>query len=364
MLFYPVYALLFADSGLSGAQISSLFVLWSVTGFLTDVPSGVWADVYSRRRLLTIAPGLTAAGYALWTFFPSYPFFALGFVLWGTGGSVRSGALQALVYDELEHLGAPGAYGRLIGRSQTAGTIGIMAATALASPVMRLGGFHAVGLASVVVALLGVPVGRSFPESRGGGEEEEPERLTAVLREGLAEIRGKPVVRRCLLIVAAVSGVDALDEYVPLLARATGVRPSAVPLLVLLVTVGVAAGSWLGGRGARRAAPVVGAGAACLAVGAGSGRPLGFLAVAAAFGVFQWAMVAADIRLQDRISDRARATITSMAGFGIEVVAVLTFAGYALGSSWLGPGALFTLSAVPYGVIALVMWRTGRGSGA
>lgn len=63
--------MLFTDSGLSAAQISSLFVLWSVTGFLTDVPSGVWADVYSRRRLLTLAPGLTAAGYALWTFFPT-----------------------------------------------------------------------------------------------------------------------------------------------------------------------------------------------------------------------------------------------------------------------------------------------------
>ena len=48
-----------------------------------------------------------------------------------------------------------------------------------------------------------------------------------------------------------------------------------------------------------------------------------------------------------------------MAGFGTEVVAVLTFAGYALGSSWMGPGALFALAAVPYAVIALVMRWTG-----
>ena len=81
--------------------------------------------------------------------------------------------------------------------------------------------------------------------------------------------------------------------------------------------------------------------------------------VAVAFGVFQWAMVAADLRLQERITDRARATITSISGFGVEVVAVLTFAGYALGSSWLGPGPLFALAAVPYAVIALTMWRIG-----
>ena len=259
-MFYPVYAVLFADAGLSAAQISSLFVIWSVTGFAIDVPSGLWADVFSRRLLLTLAPGLTAAGYALWTFFPTYLFFALGFVLWGAGGSLRSGALQALVYDELEHLGAADAYGRLIGRSQAMGTSAIMAATALAAPVMHLGGYHAVGIASVAVALLGVPVGRSFPESRGDGQDEES--FIEVLRAGFGEIRGSAVVRRCLLVVAAVSGVDALDEYVPLLVQGTGVGTATLPLLVLLVTAGVAVGGWLGGRGTRWAAPALGAGAA------------------------------------------------------------------------------------------------------
>lgn len=353
-----MYALLFADAGLSAAQISSLFVIWSVTGFLIDVPSGVWADAFSRRILLTMAPGLTAAGYALWTFLHSYTFFALGFMLWGAGGSLRSGALQALVYDELERLGVPDAYGRLIGRSEAAGTTAIMAATALASPVMHLGGYRVVGIASIAVALLGVSIGWSFPESRGDGGSSES--YTGVLKAGIAEIRGAPLVRRCLLIVAAVSGVDALDEYVPLLAQATGAGSSMVPLLVLLTTVGVTVGSWLGGRGTRWAPPTLAAGAVCLAAGAGSGRPIGMVAVAIAFGVFQWAMVAADIRLQDQITDRARATITSIAGFGIEVVAVLTFVGYALGSRRLGPGPLFALSAVPYAAIALAMWWTRR----
>jgi MFS family permease len=287
-LFYPVYAVLFADSGLSAAEISSLFVLWSITGFAIDAPSGVWADVVSRRRLLTLAPGLTTAGYALWTFFPSYLSFALGFVLWGAGGSLRSGALQALIYDELEHLRASDAYGRLMGRSQAAGTTAIMAATALASPVMHLGGYHAIGIASVTVALLGVPIGRSFPESRGSGGHGES--YIAVLREGLGEIRGSTAVRRCLFVVSAVSGVDALDEYVPLLAQGTGAGASTLPLLVLLVTVGVAIGGWLGGRGTRWAAPALAAGAVCLATGAGFGRPPGMVPVAVPYTVIALVM--------------------------------------------------------------------------
>ena len=52
VLLYPVYALLFSDTGLSLWQISSLFALWSITGVLLEVPSGAWADAVSRRTLL------------------------------------------------------------------------------------------------------------------------------------------------------------------------------------------------------------------------------------------------------------------------------------------------------------------------
>ena len=40
VLHYPVYALLFADAGLSTAEIQSLFAVWSLTGLCWEVPSG------------------------------------------------------------------------------------------------------------------------------------------------------------------------------------------------------------------------------------------------------------------------------------------------------------------------------------
>lgn len=357
MLLYPVYAVLFAETGLSVAEISSLFVIWSVTSFALEVPSGLWADVFSRRRLLTIAPALAGSGYALWTYLPSYPAFAVGFLLWGAGGALRSGALQALVYEELTRVGAPDAYARLIGRSQAIGTTAAMAATGLAAPVLAAGGYRAVGTASVVVTLLGVLAGFSLPESRGHSERDQSH--VEVLRDGLAQVRGAPRARRCLVLVAVLMGIGALDEYLPLLAGSTGIGASAVPLLMLLVMVGVTAGGWSAGRGTRWAAPALAVAAGCLAAGAMSGHPAGMTLVAVAFGIFEWAVVAADARLQERITDQARATVTSMAGFGAEVVAVLTFAAYALGSSLAQPGPLFALAAVPYLVMALALRRAG-----
>ena len=220
VLLYPVYALLFADTGMSLWQISSLFALWSVTGVLLEVPSGAWADAVSRRLLLWIGPLLTAAGFALWVLVPSYGAFALGFVLWGAGGALGSGALEALVYDELDRLGAADRYARVMGRARAARPAGApMAAIGLAGPVFAWGGYEAVGAASVLACLLTAAAATRFPEHRVRPESSR-RGLGATLRAGLAEARGNRSVRGALLLVPAVAAVwGALDEYTPLLVR-------------------------------------------------------------------------------------------------------------------------------------------------
>ncbi|GGV38568.1 MFS transporter [Actinomadura cremea] len=356
-----MYALLFADSGLSPAEISSLFVIWSVTTFLLELPSGLWADVFSRRLLLVIAPLLAGAGFGLWAFVPSYPAFAAGFVLWGVGSALRSGTLQALVYEELDRVGASGSYARLIGRSEAVSLLAVVAASGSAAPLLAVGGYRALGVVSVVVCVLGAVAGWSLPESRGGGEGDGS--FVGVVREGWRQVRGVPGVGGAVVLSVVLMGVTSLDEYVPLVVRGTGVAAVWVPLLVLVVTVGDAVGGWSAGRGEGRLPVVLGVGAVCLAVGSLGGSPVGLVLVAVAFGVFRWAMAAADARLQERISDGARATVTSLAGFGSEVVAVLAFAGWALGSRWAGAGVLLGLAAVPYLVVAVVLGVCGRRRG-
>ncbi|OHV45550.1 MFS transporter [Pseudofrankia sp. BMG5.36] len=377
--FYALYALLFADSGVSTAGISALFALWSATTFLLEIPSGVWADVVSRRRLLTFAPVLDAAGYALWTVAPSLWSFAVGFVLLGAGVALRSGALQALVYAELDRLGATAAYPRLIGRSQAAGGAAGLLATALAGPLVAVGGYLAVGAVSVAALLLCAAAGRALPDrppvdgaaggtgGDNGGQDgcaAAPDEDTvpddersglAVLRSGLAVVRRSAPVRRMLLLSAALTGVAALDEYVPLLVRDTGAAPAAVPLLVLAVTAGATLGGLFAGRGGRLLPALLAVAAVLLAVGAGSGRPVGIAGVAVAFGIFYWALAQADARLQDSLDDTSRATVTSLSGAGMEAVGIATFAAYGAGADGLGLSArwLFAAAAVPYLLLVL-----------
>ncbi|MFF0243251.1 MFS transporter [Streptosporangium sandarakinum] len=439
-LLYPLYALLFADTGLSTAEISSLLAIWSLTSLVMEIPSGAWADTVSRRLLLVLAPLLAGAGYALWFLFPSYGAFAAGFVLWGTAGALQSGALEALVYTELEREDAVGRYAGIMGRARALGTGAVMAATALAVPLFAAGGYSLVGVASVLVCLVCAAVAAAFPEHRthrshrgtggrdgdpvpdardgdpapdtrdrasgpdapdaldvpdrdrapgsdardrdggpggdaedrddGTGEEAEPSSPRAylgMLRAGLREARGDRAVRRALLLVPAVAALwGALEEYVPLLAAGTGVATETVPLLVLLVSAGVAAGGFLAAAGSRLTgrglAVLLAVGAVALGAGAAAGNALGFFAIAAAFCVFQTATVLADVRLQNTIAGPARATVTSVAGLATDVASLGVYGGYAAASAVAGHGMIFTLSAVPYLLIALFL-ASRRDSG-
>ena len=163
---YGIYALLFSDRGLSAGAVSSLFVVWSITGFVFEIPSGTWADTYDRRRLLVWASLISAAGFAMWTVWPTYPGFAAGFALWGLSGAMTSGTFEALLYDELSVLGSTTAYPRLVGWSHAAenaaATVGIL----LGAPLFALGGYALAGWTSVAFAAVGAVFAAGLPDRR------------------------------------------------------------------------------------------------------------------------------------------------------------------------------------------------------
>ncbi|MEU4337802.1 MFS transporter [Micromonospora lupini] len=370
VLLYPLYVVLFADTGLSVGQISSLFVIWSAAGILFEVPSGAWADVVSRRLLLCLAPLVTAAGYALWVLVPSYPAFAVGFLLWGAGGALVSGALEALVWTELDRVGAVGRYARVLGRARTAGVLGVVVTGVLAGPVLAVGGYPAVGVASVLACLLAAAVATRFPEhppQTPSGTSDDDGDLTwwDTLRAGVTQVRTRPPVRAAVLLVAVVAADwGALDEYTPLLAVDTGVGARAVPLLLLLLWAGVTIGGLLAPAGERLGrrgyAALLGLVAVALAGGALVRHPAGFVLLAVAFGAAQLATVLADARLQARITGNSRATVTSLAGMATDLLIIGTYTGYGLVATAAGNAVAFAAAAGAYLVVALVLLARRR----
>ncbi|GHJ46965.1 hypothetical protein Cs7R123_43070 [Catellatospora sp. TT07R-123] len=254
VLFFPVYALLFADVGLSTAEITTLFLIWGGVAFALEVPSGAWADAFSRRRLLAFGALLRAAGFAVWWLWPTYYGFALGFVLWAVRSAASSGTKEALLYDELAAIGAADRYKAIASRAATLAMLAMLAATLLAAPVYALGqrfgaGYALIAIGSVLACLGSAVAALALPEQPKAERVGDGLRdYLAKLRGGLAEARGDRTVRRALVVAATVPALAAFDEYVPLLVRDLGVATAGVPLVLALMMAAMAGGSALAER--------------------------------------------------------------------------------------------------------------------
>ncbi len=367
---YAVYSLLFRDSGVSAAEVSTLFVVWSVAGFVLEVPSGAWADTVDRRSLLLVSSLVHAAGFACWMLFPSYAGFAGGFVLWGLSGALMSGTFEALVFEELEARGAATSYPRLLGHASALAMTANLAATVSAAPLVAWGGYAAVGWASVAVAALQASLALTLPPgSRPRGPvpdlaeqaERTAVRYLAMLRAGVREAGRTTDVRRAVLLAAAVVGASAYDEYFPLVARAHGAPTEVVPWLIGLVVLGQVVGTALAGRSADLSAAGMGwllLGAAVLiSAGALLDPAVGFGAIAVGYGLLNNAMVVSEARIQAVIAGPARATVTSVAGLATEVVAVAVYLSFAATAGVVSVPVQVAALGVPLVLVAVLARR-------
>lgn len=122
--YYPVYALLFLDYGLTLAQFGLLNGIWAATIVCLEVPSGALADTVGRRNLLIVAGICMLLEMAVLLVAPVggggwlFAFFVLNRVLSGAAEAAASGADEALVYDSLKEAGQEGEWGKVLERVQ------------------------------------------------------------------------------------------------------------------------------------------------------------------------------------------------------------------------------------------------------
>ena len=180
-----------------------------------------------------LASVLEAACFALWTALPSAASFAAGFVLWGIGGSLSSGAAEALVFEGLAAADAESRYARLTGWMRAA-ELAVQVPTALAATVLfAVGGYALVGWASVVMCLATALVATRLPDpGRAARLEDDADSLLATLRDGVSEVFRHPGLAVVVAAVALLLSLDGAEEYFPLMAAGWGVWAAAVPLLV------------------------------------------------------------------------------------------------------------------------------------
>jgi DHA3 family tetracycline resistance protein-like MFS transporter len=88
-------------AGLTPVQLILVGTALEVSAFVFEVPTGIVADVYSRRLSIVIGYVLMGLGFLVEGFFPAFLPILLAQVIWGLGYTFTSGATQAWITDEV-----------------------------------------------------------------------------------------------------------------------------------------------------------------------------------------------------------------------------------------------------------------------
>ena len=108
------------------------------TVFVFEIPTGVLADVKSRRLAIIIGYLVMGLGFALESSIPAFWSIALAQVVWGLGYTFTSGASEAWIVDEAGEEAAAEAFLRGAQASQWGHLVAIPASIALGSALVTL----------------------------------------------------------------------------------------------------------------------------------------------------------------------------------------------------------------------------------
>jgi len=88
-------------AGLTPVQLILVGTTLEISAFVFEVPTGIVADVYSRKLSIIIGYILMGVGFLVEGFFPAFLPILLAQVIWGLGYTFTSGATQAWISDEI-----------------------------------------------------------------------------------------------------------------------------------------------------------------------------------------------------------------------------------------------------------------------
>lgn len=187
-------------AGLDALQLVLVGTALEATCFLFEIPTGVVADLYSRRLSTIIGFVLVGLAFAFEGLFPRFGIILLAQIGWGLGWTFISGAHDAWIADEVGAENAGPVYMRSTQMGQIGALLGIPLAMVLGSTRLAL----PIIVGGLAITAWGLVLALIMPEdnfSPAPPEERESWRaMLATAREGASLVRRRPILVTLMLV--------------------------------------------------------------------------------------------------------------------------------------------------------------------
>ena len=173
--FDPFIILIFREAGLSYLQIGLLYSIRDVSANLLEIPTGIFADSFGRRKSMVMAFVSYLFSFVIFYLFANFPLYAFAMILFAFGEAFRSGTHKALILEHLKQTGHEklkvSYYGRTRSFSQLGSAVNALIAAAL---VFYTGEYRIMFLAATIPYTLDLLNMLSYPKALDGDLQQVP----------------------------------------------------------------------------------------------------------------------------------------------------------------------------------------------
>jgi len=167
--FEPFLVLFFREQGLTFLQIGVLYAIRDLATNFLEIPTGVYADAFGRRKSMLMAFGSYIVSFFIFYYFPNFYVYALAMLCFALGEAFRTGTHKALILEhlklnEMEHLKVE-YYGRTRAASQLGSALNSLLAAAL---VFYSGSYRYIFIASTLPYVLDFVNLSTYPKDLDG----------------------------------------------------------------------------------------------------------------------------------------------------------------------------------------------------
>ena len=331
---------LLAARGFSLAQIGLAEGVFHLTSFLFELPSGVLADVFGRKRSMIASQCMFAAASAAMLLSRSMAGVCAAMALSALGYNFASGSREALAYESLQQCGREDEYERYAANDATLWRAGTALATLCAGFALWLGPRAAYSL-DLALALLGLWPALCLREPvRETDAGSTARRIGGAVRQSADFLLHSPRALRLMLCAAAVGAVATmllflLQARLPALGLPGAWLGPALFLLGLSGTLGAQAARFFGRLRYRQLALLCAGGVLAGTLLAASGwLPVVFAGGFLAGMLDDLLAVRTDVALNGMIPSGQRATLVSVSSlvFSLVMLAAAPLMGAAFGA--------------------------------
>lgn len=235
--FDPFIILIFREGGLSFLQIGLLYSIRDLATNVLEIPSGVYADAFGRRRSMVIAFLTYIGSFVVFYFGQNFYMYALAMVLFACGEAFRSGTHKALIleYLKINHIldYKVAYYGRTRAASQLGSAVNSLIAAAL---VFYTGSYRYMFIASTVPYVLDLFNLATYPKELDGElvqfqKGDVSMQMKATLKAFFAIFRDRGAMRAIFNSASFTAFFKATKDYLQPILKAFAI---SLPILMVL----------------------------------------------------------------------------------------------------------------------------------